>query len=41
MKKNLFLALIISYLLISCGRVVTPYQAATKGKMRCGKDRLK
>lgn len=41
MKKNLFLILVVSYLLISCNRYFTPSQAATRGGMKCGKHRLK
>ena len=41
MKRNLILLTVISYLLISCSRNFTPYQAANRGNLKCGKHRLK
>jgi hypothetical protein len=39
MKKILILTAIL--FLIGCSRNVTPYQAANKGGMKCGKNHLK
>jgi hypothetical protein len=39
--KKILLTLLITTLLISCGRNLTPYQASQKGGMKCGKNRLR
>jgi PBP1b-binding outer membrane lipoprotein LpoB len=39
--KKITIALLITLFFVSCARQVTPYQAANRGGMKCGKHHLK
>lgn len=41
MKKIILVSVIISTILMSCSKGITPNQAANRGGLKCGKYRLK
>jgi len=41
MKKSIITLIIMSFILMSCSRSFTPHQAATRGKLKCGRHTLR